>query len=158
LSNAFLQAVRSAVIAALIEIGQYGGKKPYVHRIHSSRVDDFFERYRVLSRNCHLRQKLLNFVKNDVLISEVAAESGLDASVDGQTTTFGIPIVLADGEEKFHFSRPSSEVPASLLVELGDEISSQIIPTSRSSTITELRNHASAAADDFAYSLLNSQK
>jgi hypothetical protein len=148
-SNSLLQDVRSAVIAALIEMGQHDGRTVYLHRIESNPVEHFFGRCRMLSRNCHRWQKLLKVVKNDLLLSQIRAEYGTGARVDGKRTTFGIPIVMADGEGELHFSKPPREVAASLLIVFGYEISSKIFPTSRSFTITNLRNHAPAATDDF---------
>jgi hypothetical protein len=82
-------------------------------------------------------------------MSEITAEYGDGARVDGKKTTFGVRIVFADGDGELHFSRPPIEVVASLFVVFGYEIYSQIIPTKRSFTITDVRNHASAAVDDF---------
>jgi hypothetical protein len=62
--------------------------------------------------------------------------------LDSKSTSFGISIVLADGERELRFSKPPTELAPSLFVVFSYEISSQIVATSRIFTVKGLSNDA----------------
>jgi hypothetical protein len=87
--------------------------------------------------------------RGTTLLRDLQSDVRLGETIQGQSTTFGIPVVRVTEQDEFHFSRPSQEVAASLRIAFGYNVTADMYPTSRAYTIRDLGLATHEAVDTF---------
>jgi hypothetical protein len=80
----------------------------------------------MMSRNQHRALKSQAVVQKQALLRDLHSDIGLGGSIQDRSAKFGIPVVPVIEQDELHFSRPSYEVAASLLIVFGDNVSAEL--------------------------------